>query len=716
MMHKTAKAQYFHCLILALILLSAGACSTKTDIGIHVSESDPRIEFAVSDIRNSSDGAGGADIRIEVNPDAEGLQPQGFEISRTGKEILITGADAAGAMYGGLELAEQIRLYGFKGIREMKRNPYMEMRGTKFNIPLGMHAPTYTERCASAQNNIPEMWNMDFWKEYIDNLARYRYNYISLWSLHPFATLVKVPEYLDVAYDNVYRSTIQWDEYNNLTGHFLDTPEILENYELIKEISIDEKIEFWKEVMAYGKSRNVDFYFVTWNIFTYGTGGKYGITDEMDNEVTRDYFRRSVKQMFVSYPDLAGIGLTTGENMHHASFEEKEDWAFDAYARGMMDAAREMPERQFRFIHRQHQTGADLIAEKFKPLISMDNVDFIFSFKYAKAHVYSATTQPYHEEFVKKMAAQKTIWTLRNDDIYYFRWGAPDFVREFISNIPYDVSQGYYYGSDGHVWGREFLMKEPETPRQIEIVKHWYHWMLWGRLGYDPGLSNERLTELLQYKYPEVDAGVLFTAWQDASMIYPITTGLHWGALDFQWYIEGCKSLPRVSKNETGFHDVNHFIRLSTHPSSGYQSIEDYVEMQASGGISELKSPFEVAQMLHRQSDAALLKLENMSPGSNRELGHILNDIKTMALLGRYYGFKISGSANLALYRDSREAKYKKEALEQLDLALGAWNAYTETALKQNINPLWTARVGNVDWKQIAEWVAMDIDIVRAEK
>ena len=41
--------------------------------------------------------------------------------------------------------------------------------------------------------------------------------------------------------------------------------------------------------------------------------------------------------------------------------------------------------------------------------------------------------------------------------IYYFRWGAPDFVRDFIKGIPYDVSEGYYYGSDQFIWAREFL-------------------------------------------------------------------------------------------------------------------------------------------------------------------------------------------------------------------------------------------------------------------
>ncbi len=53
----------------------------------------------------------------------------------------------------------------------------------------------------------------------------------------------------------------------------------------------------------------------------------------------------------------------------------------------------------------------------------------------------------------------KTIWTLRNDDSYQYRWGAPDFVREFIQNIPHEVSRGYYYGSDQWIWGREFLIQ-----------------------------------------------------------------------------------------------------------------------------------------------------------------------------------------------------------------------------------------------------------------
>ncbi|RMD61859.1 carbohydrate-binding family 6 protein, partial [Candidatus Parcubacteria bacterium] len=352
----------------------------------------------------------------------------------------VVGSDSAGAMYGGLELAELVRCSGLESVRPADQNPYMALRGIKFNCPLDERTPTYHAHTGdSQQKNVLVMWDMDFWKAYIDDLARFRYNYLSLWNLHPFPSLVRVPGYEEVALDDVQSVT------------------------KTLKMTMDEKIAFWRQVMRYGKQRNVDIYFVTWNIFVLGTEGKYGLTDKYDNPVTTDYFRKSVKQMFLTYPDLAGIGLTSGEHMPRMTTTQKETWAFNTYGRGILDAAAAQPGRKMTLIHRQHQTGAREVARMFKPVIDHPDIDFLFSFKYAKAHCFSSTRQPYCDDFVKELGDLKTIWTLRNDSNYYFRWGAPDFVRQFIRNIPYEVSQGYYYGSDGYIWGREFLSREPQT-------------------------------------------------------------------------------------------------------------------------------------------------------------------------------------------------------------------------------------------------------------
>ena len=41
----------------------------------------------------------------------------------------------------------------------------------KFNIPLDVRTLTYSDPADASQVNIPEMWNLEFWKVYIDQLA-----------------------------------------------------------------------------------------------------------------------------------------------------------------------------------------------------------------------------------------------------------------------------------------------------------------------------------------------------------------------------------------------------------------------------------------------------------------------------------------------------------------------------------------------------------------
>ena len=614
-------------------------------------------------------------------------------------------------MYGGLEVAEIIKIQGLEAVNNQLQNPYMKVRGTKFNIPLDMRSPTYTEPSDAAQKNMPEMWNFEFWKEYIDALARNRYNLISLWNMHPFPSMVKVPEYPDIALNDVRRSTGTWKENYSLNGWGFDAPEIMKSFEVLKKMTIEEKIEFWRKVMAYGKQRNVRFYVLTWNIFDYGIEGKYGITDKLENPVTTDYFRKSIKQMVLTYPDLAGIGLTTGENMYDYSSSKKEEWAYATYGQGVLDALKEQPDRKIDFIHRQHQTKASEISKIFKDITKNKNINFLFSFKYAQAHVYSSENQVFHQEYVKDIQSEnyKTLWTLRNDDVFYFRWGAPNFVRNFIKNIPYDVSEGYYYGSDQYVWGRDFLSKDNPIKGQIELDKHWYQWMCWGRLGYNPNMSNERFVQVIQSRYPSVNASKMFEAWQSASMIYPLVTGFHWGALDFQWYIESGQSQPSVSKTPSGYHDVNNFINQQTHKGTGNITIPEYVKSFISNTTFKGITPLQVADSIQKNADNALNWADKQRVSGTEELRITIDDIKTMAYLGKYYAHKIKAATYLALFRETLKKEWQTKTIEELNNSAGFWRHYATLGLSNYHNPLWTNRVGYVDWKENFKWAVYEI-------
>ena len=644
----------------------------------------------------------------------KGLKPEGFAIRKTFNNdtstIWVIGADEAGVMYGGLELAEKISIGDLDSITIDQQNPYMPRRGTKFNIPLDLRTPSYSDMSDAGQNNIKEMWSWDFWTDYIDHLARFRYNHISLWSLHPFPSMVKVPGYEDVALDDVLRSTVQFKEKYNGLGTGWHDAEMLSNTETLHKMTIDEKIVFWKRVMAYAKSRNIEFWIINWNIFSYGTMGQYGIDNKIDNATTRDYFRKSVKAMVQTYPDLAGIGLTPGENMRKHSTQEKEDWVFETYGKGVMDALAEDPERKIKFIHRQHDTGVDSVLEYFQPLIDHPRIDFFFSFKYAKAHVYSALTMPFPEEFTKTLRERgdvKTTWTMRNDDVYYFRWGAPDFVRTFIKNVPHDISKGFYLGSDQYIWGREFLSTEPDATRQLELNKHWYHWMMWGRLGYNPEIKNERFISLIQDRFPQIQGRKLFTAWQEASMVYPKVTGLHWSPFDFQWYIEGCKGFPRTGRSKSGFHNVNTFIAIDPLSTTGYQSIKDYGKNPDHDGIT----PVDVSDQIHAHADKAMSLIKEMKHGGDKELRLTLGDIESIAYMGKHYAHKIRGAAELAVYRENKDPARQQRAIAELQQAAKYWRIYVASAMTRYTNPIWMNRVGHSDWRKFMEDALKDIKI-----
>ena len=666
---------------------------------------------------------------IDMRPTPQDIAPEGFSLRRvsSGNELQlhVFAHDAAGAMYGGLELAEQIRARGTQGVSDTDRNPHMPLRGTKFNIPLDLRTPSYTDMSDSAQANIATVWDFEFWRAYLDQLARDRYNYVSLWNLHPFPSMVKVPEFPDVALDDVWRTRAPLaEDYTTRTTDLL-SPAMLANKEVLKRLTIAQKIAHWRKVMQYAHDRNIAFYVVTWNVFTYGVDGKHGISDALDNPKTIDYFRASVREMFRTYPLLAGIGLTAGENMGEVkmysggvdAFDVKEKWLFDTYGQGVLDAARAEPNRRFSLIHRQHESRAQDIAATFKPVIDQPNVDFVLSFKYAQAHVLSSTTQTYHRGYVESLGDLKTLWTLRNDDALMLRWAAPDFVREFVRNIPHEVSAGYYVGSDMWVWGREFLSKAPAAKnkgaRQLEIDKHWLHFLLWGRLGYDPTLDNQRIAALVGRRFSGVDGAKLLAAWQDASLVYPLVTGFHWADFDFQWYIEGCRSRPGPAKTASGFHSVETFINQPVHPGTDNIPIPKFVAGETRG-----TTPLMVAANIDARADAALAGITALekSGRAEGELSETLNDIRAMALLGKYYAAKIRGATALARFRRHRDETQQREAVRELTAAQGFWKDYTTRMGERYRNPLWTNRVGYVDWAELDAEVARDIVLAAADR
>jgi len=675
----------------------------------------PQIAFAANEILQSvvTTSYPVAQLKVEFRIDPASLPPQGYRITREtgGQALVITGGDATGAMYGGLDVAEAIRIGILDQLSQKECRPYIERRGIKFNIPLDVRTPSYSDNSDSFQANIPEVWSKAFWFEFLDEMARHRYNVLTLWNLHPFPSIVRVPEFPDIALNDVWRTRVKLDDSFSHSGRDMVRPEMLQDVEIVRRMTIDEKIAFWRDVMKYAHDRGIEVYWFMWNIFVWGTDGKYGITADRDNPVTIRYFRASVRETIRTYPLLAGIGITAGENMGRdkPGGLTKEQWLWQAYGEGIRDALAEEPNRPFRLIHRFHMTTLSEILQEFKNIpCKLD-----FSFKYSIAHMYSIPNPPFIRSALPHLPPGKNLWlTVRNDDIYSFRWGDPDYAREYVLNMPGpDRLVGFYMGPDGYCWGREFIDVDGELPRQLVMKKQWYSFLLWGRLSYDPTIPNEHFRRILAAHFPTVSSEILFQAWAAASKIFPQITRFFWGDIDLRWFPEACMRYP----SPRGFYTVADFILGETMPGSRTLSITAW--LQEGGTTADMTTPPEVADNLERlaeETQRLLGKLDGISP-TDRELQRTVGDLWAMGYLGKYYAQKIRGAIELARYDREGKPEQQAAAVAHLEKALEHWKRYAEIARSQ-YKPQLLNRIGYVDLHEITTKVEEDVRIAKEWK
>lgn len=700
-----------------LIIIFSSAMLKAEVVGLFYNQSIPQAAFAASDIRNSlvKRGFEVEELSLEKlttrynrrkvvlalksndrtlnalkaeNSDITKLQKLGeqayaLRTSSAGqKSYWIIGGDEAGLMYGGLAMAENISFEGLAGNYNENNQPYIKRRGIKFNILLDKRMPGFNRNGDQEKTSVRDVWDITFWKAYLDNLARNRFNTLSYWTKHPFTAMVKLEEYPEVEVHDVI------DGYGNL----------------VKKMTIDEKIAFWQEVMEYANNRSIDIFYFTWNIHTNQAHGKYGITDESTNPKTIEYIRKCVKQFLLTYPHVDGMGVTAGEHMPNMSFEDREKWLWNTYALGMMDAKKEQPDREITFVHRHWFSSVSDIMSHF----SEYEGPFEFSFKYAKAHIYSSPNITFEDFLLDEMPeGTQSWWNLRNDDLFYLRWGDPDYVRDFILGFEKSKTAGYLMGSDGYVWSRVYNNTDPKFNGILENDKHWYKFMLWGRMGYDPELPPTNIKKQLKHRFPEADAENLFEAWQNASKIAPHTTQFFWRNWDYQWYVEGSKG--------KHFVNVKEFINGKTLEGSNILSISEYTEKLYANELITQITPIDVANRLAEFANQTLELTKDMTGYENAELTQTVNDIRAFAHLGNYYSAKTLGSTALSTYRLSSDTNHQDKSVKHLENALAHWKKYA-SILTQQYLPRNLDRTGDFDWNEITKEVAQDIRIAKTFK
>lgn len=633
------------------------------------------------------------------------LKSQSYRIDADGSGIQIAAADDAGFLYGLLDLTD---IWDTPLVLQRTVTPDIPQRGIKFNIPLDARTPSYSDASDSAFENISQMWDMSFWEEFLDQMALHKFNVLTLWSLSPFPSLVRIPEYPKIALEDVMASNIP--PRPEMSGENMYTPDMTEGLYPVKRITMDGKIAFWRQVMAYAADRCIRVYLFTWNLFVYGTEGNcYGITCDQGNPITRDYVYRGTKALLETYPLLAGIGITSGEHMKGDS----SDIPFlrQTYGRAVEECNREYPERKLELIHRMQYARYQEIVENFSDL----DAKFTISFKYSQAHMHAWEKPDFFDIFQRDFPMDRKVWfTVRDDDYYLYRWGGLDFARDYLANMPKDQMEGFYLGADGFTWGRDYTGWGDS--HELYLNKMWFKFDLLGQLAYDGSKTDDYFKRKLSKRF-DCDAGPVLALWQQASSIFNHLHATHWNDYDFQWYPEGCCRFLHPPVGKLVFSDINEFVACPSMPGTPFLSVKDYCACILNGETPQLHTPLETVIFLRSVSRRVLEQVGGLlTSAKNPELRCTAQDIKALGLLGKYYADKLEAAVELCFFRMNGDERHHETAVILLRKAASSWKHYSEYSTSL-YRPQRLTRFGGryVDFRFFNRAAELDVELAQLQ-
>ncbi|MCR4876323.1 MAG: hypothetical protein K5922_04045 [Clostridiales bacterium] len=653
----------------------------------------PPVQFAAERLKEALNRA---DVYCPytLTPD-ESLPPQCYDAQFGADGLSIRAADPEAAMHALLDLKDSVEATGQAALRTGLHRPYIMNRGIKLNVPLDARTPSYSDCGDSAQGNIAFMWEESFWFGLLDRMALQRYNALTLWNLCPFPSMVRVPEFPDAALEDVMVSSVM----TRGTSRALDfyNEDMRKHLVCVRRMTVEEKTAFWHRVFDYARDRCVRIYIFTWNLYLYGLEESCpALRESVDDLETARYIRCSVAALLRTYPTLAGIGVTAGENMCVEWTEEQDmHWVRETYGRGVEDVIAEDPGRQVTLICRTHQTTLPQLLEAFSDFRG----ELELSSKYAMAHMTALERPRFSDPLIATKPEGMGLWlTIRQDEFYLFPWADDLFLGDMMSLLPKDDLRGFYFGADGLCWGVENQSRSPEVRNRYWFDKHFFVFALMGRLGYSGYLTEPEKQAVLREFMPGLPDGPLLQKYRRASRAVRLISLAHWRHYDFQWYPEACCYL-----NEPGhitvFDDLDTFLDCGACPNSGVASVRETAEGCPERPISSL----DIAEEILREADQADDIL--LPEGRSYRERELKADLERITALARYYAWKLRAAVALERGRSGPDAAELKKAAECMRKAAACWHAYSaETArwyrpqrlsrLEEVVSPdMWDERV-----------------------
>lgn len=698
------------------------AHSGKRSAAIMISEdAPPPIQFGAQELQVALEKKPGFRVRVGAKLSSDDISillhqksektsagsrasdsPESFSLAIHSRNLIIVeGSDAVGTMYGALELAEQIEAARgtelLDQIKAVTKTPFLSLRGVNQFL---------TVQDMDSANGA--FWSDTFWHDYLDMLARDRYNLLDIHGPVDAVTL----------------------SFPNGFSYFVSLPDFPQVGVGPEKARMN--MERLRQVIHMAANRGIKVAYMNyeapppigpWKTRKFMEDERWTANDQefFTGPQLEEYTREGVASFLKQLPELWMFGFRIGES------GQPEDF----YKRTYLAALKDTPESLNLYVR---TWGAD--PAKVRELAASTPHKLYIEPKYNGEQLgspYQAVMGPRdyaasgsYENYTNYPRNFSILWQIRAHGTHrVFFWGSPEFARRTVRSCKFGNGVGFSMEPmDAYNPARDYLHNNPEVKHDFYpwmYQREWLWHMLWGRAAFDPEVSNQVFVAEFVRRFGEEVGPATYKSIIESSKIVPFIYSYHTVGLDHQEFapefetgdawLESAWTGDRVVS--LGGNNQN-FLTVQPMDRTAMADPATFVDLRLKQQPSGKMSPWEAADYLDTAAEAAELAIKEAEkqPSGNPEFDCLRRDVEALTALGRYYAARIRSVTHLEFYNRTGQHDELTASYRDLQKAIAHWDRLSQIADEHFgfVPELIRMGVNQFRWKEEGRTLALDLD------
>lgn len=629
------------------------------------------------------------------------MQENSYVIRVIKEKIYIYGSDDIGAMYGAYDVSEQLQWADrFEKITDVVQEkteiPFVRIRG--------LNAFLHTQALADTSSWF---FNMDFWREYLDQLSFNRFNFLDIHGVY-----------------DIYNT-----DFYNFFAYFVK-PAGFSNVGLSERVCA-KNLAMLKKIILMAKKRGIRTGIMSYNMDSFVGGqprpGRFRddpkITlKKLQGENLEAYLREATATFLKAVPDLWIFGFRMGESGKRLDFFE------DTFVKGVQQAGRKgMP-----IYSRSWLTTRRIVDDLAKHYPGPLFVEIKYNGEQAGPPYHAITgMRPWHlsysyEEYSDRPQNFSILWQIRfNGSHRIFHWGDAEFVKRAVQTLHFANGSGFTIEPmQAYFPLNDFFHNKKRVNHnyfQWGFQKDWLWNILWGRLSYDPDTDSRAWTHEAEKKFGARAAKNVLEILSTSSQVIPLIMQTHCLGVDHRAMAAEFETGNGINydfkPSENGYDKgINGFIKVAALDSQSYMSVKEYVAEQIERNYTGRHTPVDVSGQFQKIAHHIFDLVQATDPmiDGNEEYECIRMDAEALAQLAMYYSEKMLAAVNLEMYNQTHDFSKIQPALDHAKNAYAHWqnlSQITEKHYRPLVEEL-RMRTNAFTWKSQLAYLKADIQTI----